>query len=208
LFLTLPLAVIATPGFILLLREYLSLYPQFPRVVLQVNDWHHFSNPAFIREVSARLKLYDIGLSTDDIGILYSAITKSETFPFDEFKLTTDYVSNCALNDAKKQLCGGVINLAHSGGATVCAQGVTNRDELKTLIDLQCDMAQGCVFGEPQSWEVFETNFFRSPPEQRADADVDTGSFEWPAAGPSSGPPGRQAPVATPPVSDLEASVD
>jgi EAL domain-containing protein (putative c-di-GMP-specific phosphodiesterase class I)/ActR/RegA family two-component response regulator len=186
LFVTLPLAVAATPGFISLVREHLSQHPQFPGVVLQVNDWSHFNNAKVVRELSARLKLYGIGLSIDDIGALYSSITKSQAFPFDEFKLTADYVSNCALNENKKQVCADVINLAHSVGAKVCAQGVMNRDELKALIDIQCDTGQGYLFGEPLPLNVFKTRHLGLPSSQQMNAapnaDDDMESLAWPAA--------------------------
>jgi EAL domain-containing protein (putative c-di-GMP-specific phosphodiesterase class I)/ActR/RegA family two-component response regulator len=187
LFVTLPLSVAATPGFISLVREHLSQHPQFLSVVLQVNDWSHFNNAKIVRELSARLKLYGIGLSVDDIGALYSSVTKSQAFPFDEFKLTADYVSNCALNESKKQVCADVINLAHSVGAKVCAQGVMNRDELTTLIGIHCDTGQGYLFGEPLRLEVFKTKYLGSPASQQvnatSDADDDMESLVWPGAG-------------------------
>jgi EAL domain-containing protein (putative c-di-GMP-specific phosphodiesterase class I)/ActR/RegA family two-component response regulator len=186
LFVTLPLSVVATSGFLSLVREYLSPPPQFLGVVIQVSDWSHFNNAKVVREVSARLKLYGIGLSIDDIGALYSSITKSQTFPFDEFKLTTDYISNCALNETKKQVCAAVIELAHSIGAKICAQGIMNRDELKTLIDIQCDTGQGYLFGEPLPLEVFKTKHLGLPALQEEsatpNADAEMESLEWPAA--------------------------
>jgi EAL domain-containing protein (putative c-di-GMP-specific phosphodiesterase class I)/ActR/RegA family two-component response regulator len=186
LYVTLPLAVVATPGFISLVREHLAPHPQFQGVVLQVNDWSHFNNARIVGELSARLKLYNIGLSIDDIGALYSSITKSQAFPFDEFKLTTDFVSNCALNESKKQVCADVINLAHSVGAKVCAHGVMNRDELKTLIGIKCDTGQGYLFGEPLRLEAFKTKHLGLPASQQRNAtpnaNDDMESLAWPAA--------------------------
>jgi EAL domain-containing protein (putative c-di-GMP-specific phosphodiesterase class I) len=188
LFITLPLSVVAESAFIALVREHFSPHGQFPGLVIHANDWKHFNNVKIVRETSARLKLYGIGLSIDDVGVLYSAIAGSQACPFEEFRLTPDYVSNCALNETKKNVCRDVINLAHVVGPKVCALGVMNSDELKTLIDLECDIAQGAVFGEPQPLEAFKTKHLGLSTSQMANstpnADVDTGSLEWPAAGP------------------------
>jgi hypothetical protein len=41
------------------------------------------------------------------------------------------------------------IELAHGFGLTVCAKGVENVDDLRTLIDLGCHSAQGFLFARP-----------------------------------------------------------
>lgn len=151
-----------------------------------MTDWKLVGDAATVREGAAKLQLYGIGLSVDDIGAAYHAITHSYKFPFVEFKLSHDFVSNCDLNDTKKALCRDAIALAHSTGVPVCAEGVASRDELQSLVAMGCDMAQGNVFGEPQPVDVFKTTFFApaapQKPSANPNASSDAESFEWPEA--------------------------
>jgi len=182
LYIKLPLSVVTTTTFLSLVRETLSPHPQFPGLVIEVNDWRLFNDLKIIREVSAQLKLYGVGLAVDDIGAVYSAITESYKFPFAEFRLNSNFISNCSLNETKQAVCRDAINLVHNAGASVCAEGVANSDELETLIEMKCDTAQGYLFGVPQPIEIFKTKLLVPTPPQKANADSNTASFEWPEA--------------------------
>jgi EAL domain-containing protein (putative c-di-GMP-specific phosphodiesterase class I)/FixJ family two-component response regulator len=150
----LPLSVVTSQNFLVLVREVLSPHPKFPGFIVEVDDWK-LPDPMMIRETAARLKLYGVQLAVTDIGAVYDALVKSTSLPFSEFRLTGDFVSNCALNETKRELCQNVIKLAHDAGATVCATSVTTKDEMDTLSELKCDTVQGRVFGAPQAADTF-----------------------------------------------------
>lgn len=180
LFIKLPLSVVTTSNFLSLLREKLAAYPRFPGLVIEVEDWHQFNDLGMIREVSAQLKLYNVGLAVSDIGAIYSAITESYKIPFEEFKLNASLISNCALNETKKALCANTINLAHDAGASVCAEGVANRDEFEALINMKCDTVQGSLFGKPQPIESFKSKFIAPPTQPAVNSDSELDMFAWP----------------------------
>jgi EAL domain-containing protein (putative c-di-GMP-specific phosphodiesterase class I) len=52
-------------------------------------------------------------------------------------------------------LCQSVIDLGHRFGAIVCAEGVANIEDLRTLMGIGCDTAQGFLFAEPMNREAF-----------------------------------------------------
>jgi EAL domain-containing protein (putative c-di-GMP-specific phosphodiesterase class I) len=58
-------------------------------------------------------------------------------------------VAGCATDGAKQSVCAAAIELAHGFGLTVCAKGVENVEDLRTLIDLGCHSAQGFLFSKP-----------------------------------------------------------
>jgi EAL domain-containing protein (putative c-di-GMP-specific phosphodiesterase class I) len=147
-----------------------------------VSDWNQFKNVRIIQEVSAQLKLYNVGLSIDDVGALYSAIADSYKLPFEEFKLNSKLISNCAMNETKKILCMNTVSLAHDTGASVCADGVADRDEFEAVIDMKCDMVQGSWFGKPQPMEAFRANLLARNSPQKTAVNSDANSFEWPDA--------------------------
>ena len=49
-----------------------------------------------------------------------------------------------------------MINLCHSVGISVCAEGVEEKGELETVLSLQADSVQGFYFSKPVSPEEFE----------------------------------------------------
>ena len=55
----------------------------------------------------------------------------------------------CAADSAKQLVCAAAIELAHGFGLTVCAKGVENVEDLRTLIDLGCHSVQGFLFAKP-----------------------------------------------------------
>ena len=111
--------------------------------------------PEWIQEIAAQLKLYDVSLSIDDFGSGYSSLSRLRELPCAEVKPDRSFISNCSSDEGKKSLCKAAIDLAHRFGATACAEGVENVQDLRTLIGLRCDMAQGFLFARPRSPAAF-----------------------------------------------------
>jgi EAL domain-containing protein (putative c-di-GMP-specific phosphodiesterase class I)/FixJ family two-component response regulator len=185
-YIKLPLSVVTTGQFGQFVRKSMSANSQFKNLIIEVNDWHQFNNVTVVRDVSAQLKLYGVGLSTGEIGALHSAITESYRFPFSEFKLSPNLILNCATNQTKQALCRSTINLAHEAGASVCAEGVASRDELETVVAMGCDTALGALFGSPQSMEVFKAKYL-APRVTQTESAIDSAAdpFQWPEAVPA-----------------------
>jgi EAL domain-containing protein (putative c-di-GMP-specific phosphodiesterase class I) len=75
--------------------------------------------------------------------------------PFVEVKIDRSFVVDCAANTLKHGLCQTVIDLAHRFGATACAEGVETIEDLRALIAMHCDSAQGFLFATPMPAAVF-----------------------------------------------------
>jgi hypothetical protein len=93
--------------------------------------------------IATRLKLYNVGLSIDNFGGAHSSLARLRDLPSVELKLDRSYVAGCATDGAKQSVCTAAIELAHGFGLTVCAKGVTNVEDLRTVIELGCHSAQG-----------------------------------------------------------------
>jgi len=151
-----PLSVIVAPEFMHLVRESLPKAASFPGLIVEVTEGEIIEDVGHAQEVATQLKLYGIGLSIDDFGMAYSSLARVRDLPFVELKLDRSFVLNCSSDQAKKTLCQSAIDLAHRFGASTCAEGVDNPHDLRTLIDMGCDTAQGFLFAKPQPAEVFK----------------------------------------------------
>src|SRR5579871_2790929 len=150
-----PLSVIVAPGFVQLLRQALPKAAGFPGLMIEVTEGEAIGDVDLAHEVATQLKLYRIGLSIDDFGAAYSSFERLRELPFVELKLDRSFVSNCSADASKRALCQSAIGLAHSFGASACAEGIENPDDLRTLIEMGCDTAQGYLFAKPQSAKAF-----------------------------------------------------
>jgi EAL domain-containing protein (putative c-di-GMP-specific phosphodiesterase class I)/FixJ family two-component response regulator len=159
----LPVAVITAPDFISVLRVQLPTDPRFPGLIIEVTEDEMVGNPKWIHEVSIQLKLYDVWISIDDFGLAYSSLSRLLELPCVELKLDRSFVSNCSADRLKHALCQTVIDLAHRVGSLVCAEGVESDDDLRSLVQMGCDTAQGFMFARPMSPDLFVQEVIARP---------------------------------------------
>jgi EAL domain-containing protein (putative c-di-GMP-specific phosphodiesterase class I)/FixJ family two-component response regulator len=143
-----PASVIHTPAFIALVRSALPSDPNFPGLTIEVTEDELIHDGEWAHEVASQLKLYNVDLSIDDFGTGYASLSRLKDLPFAEVKIDRSFVSGCASNELKRSLCQTVVDLAHRFGATVCAEGVETVEDLRAVMAMQCDTAQGFLFGK------------------------------------------------------------
>jgi EAL domain-containing protein (putative c-di-GMP-specific phosphodiesterase class I)/FixJ family two-component response regulator len=144
-----PLSALQSPAFVELVRSSLPKKPSFPGLIVEVTEGDMLLDPSGIREIATQLKLYNVHLSIDDFGGAHSSLARLCELPCVELKLDRRYVSGCAGDGAKQSVCAAAIELAHGFGLTVCAKGVENVEDLRTLVDLGCHTVQGFLFARP-----------------------------------------------------------
>ena len=150
-----PASVIHAPGFISLIRELLPTEPQFPGLMIEVTEDEIIRDPEHVREIAIQLKLYNVTISIDDFGSAYASLSRLNDLPFVELKLDASFVLNCSSNRLKHSLCQTVVDLGHRVGASVCAEGVETIDDLRSLMEMGFDAAQGYLFAKPMPAEQF-----------------------------------------------------
>jgi EAL domain-containing protein (putative c-di-GMP-specific phosphodiesterase class I) len=107
-----------------------------------------------VDEVSTRLhalRSRGLGLSIDDFGTGYSTITHLAGIPATEMKIDKSLIQDA---DAAGAVLRNVIAEAHVQGLRVVAEGVETERHLATARELECDRAQGYLFGRPLPLEL------------------------------------------------------
>lgn len=171
--LNMPVSVINAPGFVSVVRGLLPNDSRFPGLIIEVTEDEVIREPEFIREIATQLKLYNVFLSIDDFGSAYSSLSRLLDAPSVEIKIDRRFVSGCATDKLKHALCQTVIDLAHRFGAAVCGEGVENGSDLRALINLGCDTAQGFLFAKPMARQIFIDKVNKRKADQEA-AHADT----------------------------------
>ena len=165
-----PLSVIVGPGFIELARGSLPNDPRFPGLIIEAREGEIVEDPELAHEVITQLKLYNISLSVDDFGSAYSSFSRLRELSVAELKIDGGFVRNCSSDESKQTLCRCIIDLAHRFGALTCAEGVETPQELRTLMSIGCDMAQGFLFAQPQTAQSLRATLVNQATEQNSTA--------------------------------------
>ena len=150
-----PLSTLQSPTFVELIRKSLPKRQNFPGLIIEVAEGDMLLDPDGIREVATQLKLYNVVLSIDNFGGAHSSLARLRDLPCVELKLDRSYVAGCATDGAKQSVCAAAIELAHGFGLTVCAKGVANVEDLRTVIELGCHSVQGVLFAKPMDSASF-----------------------------------------------------
>jgi EAL domain-containing protein (putative c-di-GMP-specific phosphodiesterase class I)/FixJ family two-component response regulator len=151
----LPVCVINAPDFIDLMRRALPADPRFPGLIIEITEDEAIQDPTRLQEVAAQLKLLDVQISFDDFGTAYASVSRLLELSCVELKLDRSYVTQCSSDPLKHAVCQTMVDLAHRVGVAVCAEGIENPEDLRAVIPMGCDIAQGFLFAKPMPPDVF-----------------------------------------------------
>jgi diguanylate cyclase (GGDEF)-like protein/PAS domain S-box-containing protein len=101
--------------------------------------------------------LYGMGLhlAIDDFGTGYSSLSALQQFPINTLKIDQSFVTDVAIDRDNASIVRTIIQMGHSLGLEVVAEGVESEEQLAFLRKENCDYAQGHLFGDPMTGEEF-----------------------------------------------------
>jgi diguanylate cyclase (GGDEF)-like protein len=124
--------------------------------------WLEITETALMTDVKAasvalrELRGIGLHLSVDDFGTGYSSLTYLKRFPVEAIKIDRSFVNGLGIDNEDSTIVEAVVNLGHSLGLMVVAEGVETPLQLSRLRELKCDRAQGYLFGRPRPAEIIE----------------------------------------------------
>jgi len=116
------------------------------------------------------LRELGIRFSIDDFGTGYSSLAYLSRLPVSELKIDRSFVAGADTTGAAEALLRTIIDVGHSLGMAVTAEGVETAGELALLARLGCDQAQGYLISRPLDPAMVQNFLLNRQPKQCADA--------------------------------------
>ena len=107
-------------------------------------------------EVLNALSKLGVQLAIDDFGTGYSSLAYLRTFPFDFLKIDREFVSGLDGSQSHRVIVRAIIQLAHTLGLKVIAEGAEVIGEVDCLKEFGCDQAQGYFYAKPLPGDEIE----------------------------------------------------
>jgi len=96
-----------------------------------------------------RIKGLGVRVSIDDFGTGYSSLSYLKRLPADAIKIDKSFVAGLGERPDDTAIVRMTIDLAHTLGMEVIAEGVETEGQAELLRKMGCDMAQGFYFSRP-----------------------------------------------------------
>jgi diguanylate cyclase (GGDEF)-like protein/PAS domain S-box-containing protein len=112
-----------------------------------------------VRETIQKLRqLHAVGITVaiDDFGVGYSSLSYLKDFPIDQLKMDRSFVQNLPHSGNDAKIARHIVDMAHSLGLSVIAEGVETSEQLQFLKGIGCDEVQGYLLSRPVPAEDFE----------------------------------------------------
>ena len=119
------------------------------RVTLELTEGALVENFDAARVVLGRLRDSGVRIAIDDFGTGYSSLSYLKGLPVDVVKLDRSLVTDVATSERDLIIVHGIVEMAHSLGLRVVAEGVERHDQLAPLAAAGCEWYQGFLCSMP-----------------------------------------------------------
>jgi EAL domain-containing protein (putative c-di-GMP-specific phosphodiesterase class I) len=125
-----------------------ALAGDLDRVIVEVTE-APATDPALTLRLLAELRERGALIAVDDASTGYAGLLRLSRLRPDIVKLDAGLVSGAADSVEQSAVIEALVSLSRRIGARVLGEGVETIDDLKALVDLDVDYAQGWVFAHP-----------------------------------------------------------
>ena len=130
----------------------------FPPALLEIEitESSLMSSPEQVVPQLQKLRANDIRIAVDDFGTGYSSLAYLKRFPLDVLKIDGSFVEHLAQRKDDREIVTAIIQMGHTLGFRVVAEGVETAEQLAFLKKKGCDIYQGYLGSPPLPAEEFE----------------------------------------------------
>jgi EAL domain-containing protein (putative c-di-GMP-specific phosphodiesterase class I)/PleD family two-component response regulator len=119
------------------------------QLIFELTESSAMANPVTALTILTRLRMKGFRLSIDDFGTGYSSMLQLVRLPFSEIKVDKSFVMTATESSESRAVIKSIIELGHSLGLQVTAEGIENELTVEYLRSQGCDLLQGYFIAPP-----------------------------------------------------------
>jgi diguanylate cyclase (GGDEF)-like protein len=116
---------------------------------LEITEHVLMADPGRMTHALESIGRLGVDLSLDDFGTGYSSLVHLKRLPVSELKVDRSFVQRMTSDPDDAAIVRSIVDLAHSLGLRVVAEGVETIESWRALEGLGCDLAQGYLISRP-----------------------------------------------------------
>lgn len=148
---------LSSPRFADSVRAALDRHGVPPELLtFEITESSVMADPERSLPILRELHSMGIRLSVDDFGTGYSSLAYLRRLPIDEIKIDRSFVQGMVTDLSDHAIVRAIIDLGHSLGLRVVAEGVEEEAARDALRSLNCDELQGFLLARPMPIERLE----------------------------------------------------
>jgi diguanylate cyclase (GGDEF)-like protein/PAS domain S-box-containing protein len=124
-------------------------------IELEITESQLMHDPDHAIRVLHALGAAGVRIAIDDFGTGYSSLSYLTRFPLASLKIDRSFVADVLDDEADATIVRTIVDMAHTLGFTVVAEGVELDSQAAFLRTLGCEQAQGFLFARPMPAEEF-----------------------------------------------------
>ncbi len=125
-------------------------------LTFEITESSVMADPEHSLPILQELHSMGIGLSVDDFGTGYSSLAYLRRLPIDEIKIDKSFVLGMGTDLSDLAIVRAIVDLGHSLGLRVVAEGVEEEAARDALLEMKCDQAQGYLIARPMPMDKFD----------------------------------------------------
>jgi diguanylate cyclase (GGDEF)-like protein/PAS domain S-box-containing protein len=124
-------------------------------IELEITESQLMHDPDHAIQVLRALGAAGVRIAIDDFGTGYSSLAYLTRFPLASLKIDRSFVADVLDDEADATIVRTIVDMAHTLGFTVIAEGVELDSQATFLRALGCEQAQGFLFARPMPADEF-----------------------------------------------------
>jgi EAL domain-containing protein (putative c-di-GMP-specific phosphodiesterase class I) len=143
------------PDLVAIITDLLQKHRLAPnRLTLEITETAALSSGGTGLDALLELRFMGVEISIDDYGTGLSTLDYLKKIPATEIKIDKSFIQAIEKSRSDKLLVHSTIQLAHSLGQKVVAEGVEDHATLLALERMGCDLIQGYLIGRPMNFRA------------------------------------------------------
>ena len=123
---------------------------------IEITETAYAENPELLIQTTVKLREFGFQVEMDDFGSGYSSLNMLKEVPVDRIKLDLRFLTETGEPERGRIIISYMIQMVHSLGMTLIAEGVENAVQARFLQSRGCTEMQGFYFYKPMSVEEYE----------------------------------------------------